>query len=278
MQIRNSITKALSVIPLAGPANKQGRIAADNICGIKSEYKGSASCTIVKLFDMNIATAGINEKTAKQTGIDYEKVVTYSASHATYYPNATNMTVKTIFDKKTGRILGAQIIGETGVDKRIDVLASAIQADKDAQFLTNLDLAYAPPFSSAKDPVNMAGYVIENIQRSLVKQHHWHDISSVMKDKQAVLIDVRTREEFETAHIKGAVNIPLNDLRDNIDKLDKEKKYYVNCHSGLRSYIACRILSQHGFYCSNLSGGHRFYQAVMSDYNSSEDKTHPLGL
>ena len=177
VEVRHFVSGAKSHIALAGPANKQGRIAADHICGIPSTFTGSQGTSVIKLFDMTAASTGLNEKTARAAGVDYGKAITYSASHATYYPGAHNMTVKTLYDPATGRILGAQIVGFDGVDKRMDVLATAIRAGLTAADLTELDLAYAPPYGSAKDPVNMAGYVIENLRAGRVEQHHWDEVS-----------------------------------------------------------------------------------------------------
>lgn len=277
VQVRHFVTGGKALIALAGPANKQGRIAADNICGRESRFDGSQGSSVIKLFDMTVAATGINEKQAKTEGITYDKVVTFSADHATYYPGASNMTVKTLFDPVTGKILGAQIVGFNGVDKRIDVLATAIRAGLAAADLEELDLAYAPPYSSAKDPVNMVGFVIENIRSGLVRQYHWHDLPELSQDKSATLLDTRTAEEFAQGHFPGAMNIPVDELRENLQKLDKSKHIYVNCRSGVRSYIACRILAQNGFECSNFSGGFRFYEAVVKD-SFDADPAYPCGM
>lgn len=263
VETTNFVTDEKGYIPLAGPANKQGRIAADNICGIKSEYKNTQGSAILKLFDMTVASTGINEKTAKALGLDYEKSFTYSASHATYYPGATQLGIKLIFSKADGRVLGAQVIGFEGVDKRCDVLATAIRAKMTVSDLTELELCYAPPFSSAKDPVNMAGYVAENIQNGLTKIFHWHDLNELMKNPNNVFLDVRTEYEHRIMKMDGFVNIPVDDLRKNLDKLDKSKTYYITCQVGLRGYIASRILSQNGFDCYNLSGGARLVLSVL---------------
>lgn len=254
------VTGSKAFIPLAGPANKQGRIVADNICSIKSTYKGTQGSSILKVGEMTVATTGINERTCKTLKINYEKVHTYSASHAGYYPGGEFMSIKTIFAKDTGRILGAQIIGFDGVDKRCDVLAVAIRAKMTYKDLTELELCYAPPYSSAKDPVNMVGYVIENIISGKVSIAHWDDMENFIKD--ATLLDVRTVGEFKEGNINGFINIPLDELRGNIAKLDKTKPVYVHCHSGMRSYIACRILSAVGFKCYNISGGYRLYSLM----------------
>ena len=281
--VKNFVSGREALIALAGPANKQGRIAADNICGISRSFTGSQGSSVIKLFDMTAASTGLNEKTAKAADITYDKVFTFSASHATYYPGASNMTIKTLFCPDTGRILGAQIVGFEGVDKRIDVLATAIRAGMTSADLEELDLAYAPPYSSAKDPVNMAGFVIENIRAGIVKQFHWHEIETIAETEGdgSVFLDVRTEEEFLTAGKipQTSIHIPLDELREHLDRLDRSKKIYVNCHSGLRSYIACRILTGHGFDCYNLSGGYRLYEIVAGDkahYDTAPK--HPCGI
>ncbi|MGI5896847.1 MAG: FAD-dependent oxidoreductase [Oscillospiraceae bacterium] len=278
VEVVRYVTGEKALVPLAGPANKQGRIAADNICGKDSRYKGSLGTSVLKLFDMTIAAAGINETMAKNAGISYDKAVTFSAAHATYYPGATNMTIKTLFDPKDGRILGAQIVGFEGVDKRIDVLASAIRAKMDAWDLQELELSYAPPYSSAKDPVNMAGFVIGNLLDGTVKQYHWPDVPALQKRSDVILLDTRTAEEYSRGHIEGTCNIPLDELRERLGELDKAKTIYVNCQSGLRSYIACRILMQNGFDCYNFSGGYRFYEIVAKDGAFDETPAHGCGI
>lgn len=262
---------------LAGPANKQGRIAADQICGLESRYRGVQGSSVLKLFDMTLAATGLNEAAARAAGLAFDKSVTFSASHATYYPGATNMTVKTLFSPETGRLLGAQIVGFEGVDKRIDVLAAAVRMGMTGEALTELELSYAPPYSSAKDPVNMAGYVIENVRSGLVRQYHWHDVEALPRDGSAILLDTRTPAEYGRGHIEGAVNLPLDELRERLPELERGKPIYVNCHSGLRSYLACRILMQNGFECYNLSGGYRFYQIVMHE-REDHRPAYPCGL
>ncbi|MGI5899264.1 MAG: FAD-dependent oxidoreductase [Christensenellales bacterium] len=278
VQVKNFVTGSPAYIPLAGPANKQGRIAADNICGIKSSYKGSQGSSILKLFDLTVACTGLNESAAKAAGLDYDKMQTLSASHAGYYPGAENITIKTIFENGTGRILGAQLIGMKGVDKRCDVFATAIRAGMTAFDIAELELSYAPPFSSAKDPVNMAGFAIENILTGKVKQFHWHDIPAVLADKDALLLDTRTGKEREAGSITGSLHIPVDSLRGRIGELDPSKKIYVYCQSGLRSYLACRILSQKGFDCLNLSGGYRFYETSSCDQDFDSSLLHPCGI
>ena len=278
VQVKNFVTGETALFPLAGPANKQGRIAADNICGLGSRFAGAQGSSVVKVFDMTAASTGLSEKAAEAAGFACGAVLLFSPDHATYYPGARNMTLKVVYNREDGRILGAQAVGCGGVDKRIDVLAAAIRAKMTAQELTELDLCYAPPFSSAKDPVNMAGYVIENVRLGIVKQHTWREMEEICKDKNALLLDVQTAPEYEAAHFEGAVNIPVDELRSRLGELDRSKKIYVNCYSGLRSYIACRILSENGFNCSNFSGGIRFYKVVAEGGNYDSVSRHLCGV
>ena len=265
VEVKDYITGSPAFIPLAGPANKQGRIAADNIAGIPSEYNGSQGSAVLKLFDMTVATTGLNEKRASAEGIDYDKTYTYSASHASYYPNATNMSVKVLWNKQTHKLIGAQIVGFDGVDKRMDVFATAIRFGAKVTDLKELELCYAPPFGSAKDPVNMVGFVAENVINGTVKQFFWHDVEKLPRDGSVTLLDVRTKTEISRGMIDGFINIPLDTLRDNLNKLPKDKPVYVHCHSGLRSYIACRILTGNGYECYNLAGGWRLYESIIND-------------
>lgn len=265
VETEDFITKSPAFIPLAGPANKQGRIAADNIAGIPSQYTGTQGSAVLKLFDMTVAATGINEKSAKAAGIDYDKTYIYSGSHASYYPGAENMSVKAIWDKQTLKILGAQIVGFDGVDKRMDVLAAAIRFGAKITDLTELELCYAPPFGSAKDPVNMLGFVAENIVTGKVKQFFWHDVQDLPRDGSATLLDVRTQTEVQRGRIDGFMNIPLDSLRERISEIPEDKPVYVHCHSGLRSYIACRILLGNGYDCFNLAGGWRLYESVINE-------------
>ncbi len=278
VQVNSILTQQPTLLPLAGPANKQGRIAADNICGRESHFAGVQGTAVLKLFDMTAAATGLNEKAAKAAGLAYDRTITFSANHASYYPGATNMTVKVLFDPETGRLLGAQIVGFDGVDKRIDVLATAIRAGMTGLDLTELELAYAPPYGSAKDPVNMAGFVIENVLTRTVRQFHWDEVDTLPRDGSVTLLDTRTDEEVAHGRIEGTVHIPLDSLRDRVGELDPKKPVYINCHSGLRSYIACRILSQHGFTCYNLSGGWRFYDLVKRQQKLDTTPAHPCGL
>ena len=265
VQVKNFVTDADDVIALAGPANKQGRIAADNICGLDSHYHGSQGSSVLKLFDLTVATTGINEKTARKNGIKSDSVILSPMSHAGYYPGGMVMTMKVVFEKGTYRLLGAQIVGYDSVDKRIDVLATAIRAGMKATELKELDLAYAPPYSSAKDPVNMAGFMIDNIATGVLKQWHIEDADKLPRDGSVTLLDTRTVREYQRGHIEGFYNIPVDELRDRLDEVDPSKPVYVICQSGLRSYISCRILEGNGYTAYNFAGGFRFYEAVMND-------------
>lgn len=277
VQVKHAVTGQDALIALAGPANKQGRIAADNICGLDSRYRGSQGSSIIKVFDLTVASTGLTEKAAASAGIDADCVVLSPGSHASYYPGARPMTMKVVFEKGTFRLLGAQIAGGEGVDKRIDVLAVALHAGMRADELKDLDLAYAPPYSSAKDPVNMAGFMVENLKRGLVRQWHWDEEPSLARDGSITLLDVRTAAEYERGHIDGFRNIPVDELRERLGELDRDKPLYVICQSGLRSYIACRILAQEGFDCRNFSGGYRFYAAVTKERGMGNCAT-PCGM
>ena len=277
VQVKHFVTGQDTLLSLAGPANKQGRIAADNICGGDSRYPGSQGSSVIKVFDMTIATTGVNEKTAKQAGIDCDKVYLSPMSHAGYYPGGKVMTLKVVFEKGTYRLLGAQIVGYEGVDKRIDVLATAIHAGLSALQLKDLDLAYAPPYSSAKDPVNMAGFMIENLSHGLVEQFFPEDVDALPRDGSVTLLDVRTPGEYADGHAEGFVNLPVDDLRERLREVPVGKPVYVICQSGLRSYIACRILAQQGFKCYNLSGGWRLYETVVRDRTAAQEAW-PCGM
>ncbi len=265
VQVRHAVTGQDALISLAGPANKQGRIIADNICGMDSRYTGSQGSSVVKVFSMTAAATGVNEKNARNAGFDPEAVILSPMSHAGYYPGGRLMTMKLVYDKPTLRVLGAQIVGYEGVDKRIDVLATAIHAGMTAPQLKELDLAYAPPYSSAKDPVNMAGFMAEDLDQGLVQQWRAEDEPTLPRDGSVHLVDVRTQAEYAAGHIDGFINLPVDQLREHLEQLDKTKPVYLVCQSGLRSYIASRILKGSGFACSHLTGGYRFYAAVVWD-------------
>ena len=273
VQVKHSVTGQDAVISLAGPANKQGRIAADNICGGDSRYLGSQGSSVIKVFDLTAASTGVNETNAKKAGLDVDTVILSPMSHAGYYPGGKLMTMKVVFEKGTYRLLGAQIVGYDGVDKRIDVLATAIHAGLTAIQLKDLDLAYAPPYSSAKDPVNMAGFMVENLASGVVKQFHIEDVNALPHDGSVTLLDVRTPQEYAGGHIKGFRNIPVDELRERLDEIGNGKPVYVICQSGLRSYIACRVLAGHGYETYNFAGGFRFYDAVTNDRRLMEQST-----
>lgn len=277
VEVRHFVTGSKALISLAGPANKQGRIAADNICGGNSGYQGSQGSSVIKIFDMTVATTGINERTAKDAGIGCDKVYLSPSNHASYYPGGTMMTMKVLFEKNTYKLLGAQIVGYEGADKRIDVIATAMHAGMTALQLKDLDLAYAPPYSSAKDPVNMAGFMIENIAEGRLKQFFWDEVGALPDDGSVFLLDARTREEYTAGHINGFVNIPLDELRDRLSELPQNVPLYVLCQSGLRSYLACRILSQNGWDCHNFSGGYRLYETIYRDCLAAK-QAYPCGM
>ena len=244
-----------TAIPLAGPANKQGRTAADNIAGINSVYKGTQGTSIIKVFSLTAACTGNNEKNLKRFNIPYKSVYIHPMSHASYYPGASPMTLKLLFDEQ-GKILGAQGVGLGGVDKRIDVIATAIRFNGTVNDLAELELSYAPPYSSAKDPVNIAGFVAQNYLAGLSHLITWDDFMRLNRDDY-VLVDVRTESEYRKGHIEGAVNIPVDDIRKRLHELDRDKIIVVYCQVGYRGYIADRILSQNGFKVLNITGGYK---------------------
>ena len=265
VEITNNILGEKRVITLAGPANKEARVAASNICGIESSYKGSIATSIIKIFDMTAASGGINEAEAKRNNIEYEKIILSPLNHASYYPNAKPMTLKVLYDKNNYSILGAQCVGYDGVDKRIDVIATSIYSNLKVYTLKDLDLVYAPPYSSAKDPVNVAGYIADNIICGLVKQFYYEDIDTLRNRDDVILLDTRTAYEYSKGHAEGFINIALDDLRNNLNILDKNKKIYVMCQSGLRSYLAVRILMENNFEAYNFVGGYKLYSSIEKD-------------
>ncbi|MBP1948627.1 NADPH-dependent 2,4-dienoyl-CoA reductase/sulfur reductase-like enzyme/rhodanese-related sulfurtransferase [Virgibacillus litoralis] len=256
-----------TMIPLAWPANRQGRIVADNIYGEKVRYNGTLGTSIAKVFDYTVAATGNNEKTLNRLDIPYQVVHVHPVSHAGYYPGATPIALKLVFDQETGKIYGAQAVGIDGVDKRIDVIATAIKGGLTVLDLPDLELAYAPPYSSAKDPVNMAGYVAGNIVEGFVETVQWNEIDEIVANG-GVLIDVRNQDELENGFITGAKNIPLDDLRNQLDTLPKDETIHVNCQVGLRGYIATRILQENGYKVKNLEGGWKTYSAALGHLNN----------
>ena len=270
VQVKHAVTGQDALISLAGPANRQGRIAADNVCGGDSRYSGSQGSSVIKVFGLTAAVTGVSETNARKAGLDVDKVILSPMSHAGYYPGGKLMTMKVVFEKGTYRLLGAQIVGSEGVDKRIDVLAAAIHGGMKATGLKELDLAYAPPYSSAKDPVNMAGFMIDNIARGILRQWFLEDLDRLPRDGSVTLLDVRTAGEYGGGHIDGFRNIPVDELRERLDEVEPGKPVYVICQSGLRSYIACRILAGYGYEAYNFAGGFRFYNAVARDRRMAE--------
>ena len=278
VQVTHTVTGAPALVSLAGPANRQARIAADNICGRESRYRGVCGTSVLQVFDLTVASTGVGERQARAAELDYDRVVLSPLSHAGYYPGGKVMTVKLLFARGDARILGAQIVGGDGVDKRIDVLATAMQAGLPVTALGELELAYAPPFSSAKDPVNMAGYIAENLLTGVVRQIGYDDLAALPRDGSVTLLDTRTDAEYAAGHADGFdTHIPVDALRGRLGELDPAKPVYVMCQSGLRSYIACRILSQSGFTCYNFSGGYRFYRTVHEERAGSAE-AFPCGM
>lgn len=268
--VRNLVTGRNQVIPLAGPANKQARIVADVVCGRNSSYKGSIGTSIMKFFDMTVACAGEKEESLEAAGTHYRKSFTVSSNHAGYYPGGTQMIIKLLYTDE-GKILGAQIVGGEGVDKRIDTLAIAIRFGLTVYDLQEMELAYAPPFSSAKDPVNMAGFVAENVLRGLMTPFYPEDVANIPAD--AIRLDVRNPEELKNlGQIPGFINIPLNQLRDRMGELDLTRPIYVTCQVGLRGHVASRMLAQNGATVFNLSGGYTLYSAYAKDLAGLADE------
>jgi NADPH-dependent 2,4-dienoyl-CoA reductase/sulfur reductase-like enzyme/rhodanese-related sulfurtransferase len=265
IEVVDVITGQKTAVPLAGPANKQGRLAADNIMGLNHPYKGTQGTSVAKVFGKTVASTGINEKrmvaAGKKLHEDYEVIYTHSNNHAGYYPGASPLHMKVIFEPGSGKILGAQAVGEDGTDKRIDVLATCIRLGATTEDLQYLELAYAPPYNTAKDPVNFVGYIAENIRSGLVEPIQWHVLPSLDREKYQI-IDVRTGREHAMGSIEGSVLAPVDDLRQLLDQLDKDKVAVVFCRSAIRSYIAARILMQNGFKAKNVMGGWMTYEAL----------------
>jgi NADPH-dependent 2,4-dienoyl-CoA reductase/sulfur reductase-like enzyme/rhodanese-related sulfurtransferase len=269
VEVRDLVTGFPTLTALAGPANKQARIAADNALGRKSIFTGTLGSSVVKVFDMAAASTGANEKFLKKHNIPYLVSYTHSGSHAGYYPGATRTSIKILFSPGTGKVLGAQIVGRKGVDKRIDVLATAIRAEMTVYDLQELELAYAPPYSSAKDPVNISGFVASNILKGDMEIAHWSELDALQKSG-AILIDLRTKLELKhTGEIRGALHIPIDELRSRLSELDKQNMYIPFCAVGFRGYLGHRILVQNGFRSRNLSGGFMTY--IMANKEESSE-------
>lgn len=261
IEVRDYILKTPTMVPLAWPANRQGRIVSDNIYGKNIKYNGTLGTSVAKVFDMTVSSTGLNEKTLKRLNKNYEVVHIHPGSHAGYYPGAFPIALKMTFSKDDGTIFGVQAVGYNGVEKRVDVIATAIKGGLKVYDLADLELAYAPPYSSAKDPVNMLGYVSTNIYDNVYKQVQYYEIDDIIKNG-GVLVDVRDEMERDMGYIEGSINIPLSEIRDRLNELDQNKKVYVTCQVGLRGYLAARILSENGFEAINLDGGYRTYSSV----------------
>ncbi len=273
IEVVDYITKQKTAIPLAGPANKQGRIAADNVAGLNTTYKGSQGTSIIKVFGLTAASTGANERTLKRVNQDYRTITLHPVSHASYYPGAVPMTLKLIFNED-GKVLGAQGVGFDGVDKRIDVIATVIRLGGSVEDLTELELSYAPPFSSAKDPVNMAGFMAQNVLEGRSHIATWSDVKA-MKPEDYILVDVRSEEEYNTGHVDGAINIPVDSLRDRMSELDPNKTIVEYCQVGLRGYVADRILSQNGYQVMNVTGGYKTAVSLKFDPSKDDNKNDP---
>ncbi len=277
IEVFDYIDDKKTAISLAWPANRQGRLVADHINGMDVSYKGTLGSSVAKIFDLTVASTGNNEKLLKQKGMAYKAIHIHRGNHAGYFPNAKNICIKLIFDVNDGKILGAQAIGGEGTEKRIDVIATAIKGNLRVLDLPDLELCYAPPFSSAKDPVNIAGYVASNVYQKVYKVIHWNEIDDIIKN-DGYLLDVRTEMEYQLGHIEGAVNIPIDELRQRINEINltKDKPIYINCQVGLRAYLAVRILQEHGFTnVYNLSGGYKtYFTATRSIDDFNQPKSH----
>ncbi|MHA1199587.1 MAG: FAD-dependent oxidoreductase [Candidatus Heimdallarchaeaceae archaeon] len=263
VQVTNFITKGKIAIPLAGPANKQGRIAANNIAGKTEEYEGMLGAAVVKVFDLTVSQVGLNEKALKVTDIEYEKVYLHPLNHAGYYPGADKLALKVLFEKNNGKVLGAQILGGKGAEKRTDVISTIIHFSGTVFDLEKLELTYAPPFGSAKDPVNMAGYMATNIIKKDIKIFHWHDISDIQQEN-GLIFDVRRDDEFELGFIESAKHFPEFEVRERLDEIPKEKKIHLYCEEGFRAYLVQKNLLHRGYDVYNLVGGYKTYKMATA--------------
>lgn len=263
IEVRNPINGEWTLIALGGPANRQGRIAADNIFGAEQTYNGTIGTAILRVFDLTVASVGLNEVQLKSSSISYEAIYVHPSHHASYYPGAERLDMKVLFNSESGTLLGAQVIGKEGADKRIDVLATALKAKMTIRDLSELELAYSPPFGSAKDPINLAGMAGTNVLDGLVEQIQWHQVSTLKSD-ETCLIDVRTRGERAKGYIDGSLHIPLPELRNRLSEIPAGKEIVTYCQSGQRSYNASRFLKQNGFSVKNLSGGYLTWSSMQS--------------
>ena len=263
VEIKNYITQQQTALALAGPANKQGRIAADNIAGRDSTFQGVLGASVVKIFDLTVATVGLSEKQLKNTDIKYEKIYIHPNNHAGYYPGAIPITMKLLFEVPSGKVLGTQAVGGPGTEKRIDVISTVIKFRGTVFDLEELELTYAPPYGSAKDPINMAGFVAANVLRGDHPIWHWEELEQI-KQNNSLILDVRTKEEFEVGTIEGAVNINDLELRDRLEEIPKDRNIYTFCQSGWRAYLSTRLLLQKGYKVKNLSGGYKLLEIAQS--------------
>ena len=263
IEVRDRITGSWAVIPLAGPANRQGRIVADNIMGRPARYEGTWGTAILRLFDLSAGCTGANEKSLRKAGIPFEGLHLHPGSHAGYYPGAEVIAIKILFAPGTGKLLGAQAVGKDGVDKRIDVFATALKAGMTVHELAELELAYAPPFGSAKDPVNLAGMAAQNLLNGDVRVAQWHEVA-LLDSQKSVVLDVRRLDERAKGAIPGSLHIPLDQIRSRLGELPRDKEIVVGCQSGQRSYLACRILAQNGFMVRNLTGSFRTWNIAVN--------------
>jgi NADPH-dependent 2,4-dienoyl-CoA reductase/sulfur reductase-like enzyme/rhodanese-related sulfurtransferase len=263
IEVKDAVTGAWSHIPLAGPANRQGRIAADNLCGRSSHYDGTWGTAILRLFTLSAGCTGANEKALRKAGIPFKAVYLHPGSHAGYYPGAELIAMKILFAPDTGKLLGAQAVGPDGVDKRIDVLATALQAGMTMDDIAELELAYAPPFGSAKDPVNMAGMIAQDVLHGDVQLAQWSEIAT-LDPTQTLLLDVRRPDERAKGFIPGSIHIPLDQIRSRINELPRDREIITYCQSGQRSYFTSRILIQHGFRVRNLTGSYRTWKTAQN--------------
>ncbi len=270
VMVNNSVTNISVYTPLAGPANRQARIVANNIVGKIDSYEGTIGSSILKIFDYNLAMTGLNEMSCKLQGIKYKTIIVSQNSHAGYYPGAEMLIIKALYNEEDGQIYGAQVWGKESVDKICDILAVAIKMKMTAYDLEKFELCYAPPFSSAKSPVNILGNSIVNEIEGLVKNITWEEVEKLTKKEEYYVLDVRTNEEYERGAYENSINIPLDDLRSRLNELDKSKKYLVNCKTVFRSYIACRILTQNGFNVQNITGGYYFYNIIKNSNKNGE--------
>ena len=277
IQVMDFVNKRPTMIPLAWPANRQGRLVADIISGKDVEYKGTLGSLVAKVFDLTVASTGNNEKTLRELNVPYKVVHIHPVSHAGYYPGATQISFKMLFNPKTGKIFGAQGVGREGIDKRIDLIANSIKAGLTVYDLQDTEVCYAPPYNSAKDPVNMMGYCAANIMEKIVDNTQWYEIEDLVKNGEYIL-DVREEYEVKNGAIPNIVNIPLDQLRDRLDEIPKDKKIYVCCQIGLRGYIGCTILNQHGFNTSNIDGGYKTYSSIKNAEKLVEKQNKTVGV